>query len=162
MNKRNRLTAAVLLIITAVFGEQALDFVKNVDIIIFQPDTPVVVVVPMDEPSLEYKALVQDIVAVDIAKEDATIIQAFFLELASVVKNDPGFLKTTGQFRDFNVMSGTMNFAGSDLKDKYPALGEDIDQALIDAVGKENVPLDDKKRENLVSALRAVAWGAVQ
>jgi hypothetical protein len=160
MNKRNRLTAAVLLIITAVFGEQALDFVKNVDIIIFQPDTPVVVVVPVDEPSLEYKTLVQDIVAVDIAKEDATIIQAFFLELASVVKNDPGFLKTTGQFRDFNVMSGAMNFAGSDLKDKY--LGEDIDQALIDAVGKENVPLDDKKRENLVSALRAVAWGAVQ
>ena len=162
MNKRNRLTAAVLLIITAVFGEQALDFVKNVDIIIFQPDTPVVVVVPVDEPSLEYKTLVQDIVAVDIAKEDATIIQAFFLELASVVKNDPGFLKTTGQFRDFNVMSGAMNFAGSDLKDKYTALGEDIDQALIDAIGKENVSLDQTKRQNLVSALRAVAWGATQ
>jgi hypothetical protein len=160
MSKRNRLIAAVLLIVVAVFGEQALDFAKNVDVSIFRPDTSVVVSV--DEPSLEYKALVEDIVAIDIVKEDAIIIQAFFLELASVVENDPGFLKTTGQFRDFNVMSGAMNFAGLDLKDKYPALGEDIDQALTDAVGKENVPLDDKKRENLVSALRAVAWGAVQ
>jgi hypothetical protein len=160
MSKRNRLVAAVVLIVAAIFGEQALDFVKNIDFTIFKPDTPVVV--PVDEPSLEYKALVKDIVAIDIAKEDAAVVQAFFSELASVIESDPGFLKTTGQFRDFNVMAGAMNFAGLDMKDKYPALGEDIDQALIDAIGKENVSLDQTKRQNLVSALRAVAWGVTQ
>lgn len=161
MNKQTRLLAAFVLVIAGLFGENVLDFVKkNVDINVWpKSDTPTVVV---DEPSLQYQDMVQDVVALDIKKEHADVIAPFFYEVASVIETDPGFLKTTGQFRDFNVMAGQLQFAGTEIKGAYPQLGEKVDTAIIAAIGRENVSLTDEKRSSLVSILKAIAWSIHQ
>ena len=83
----------------ALFGENIVQFVKdNVEII----NTPSV---GLDEPSLEYKTLVEDIVAIDISNSDARHMSDFFSQLSDVVWLDPGFIKTTGVFREFNIKS---------------------------------------------------------
>lgn len=159
MTKQTRLLAAFVLVISGLFGEDILDFVKNnVDVNIWptKPDTPVVVV---DDPSLQYQDMVSNVVAIDIKGEHADVIAPFFAEVASVIETDPGFLKTTGQFRDFNVMAGQLNFAGTEIKGAYPTLGQSIDEAIIAAIGRENTSLTDEKRGNLVNILEAISWG---
>jgi len=155
MNKKTRLIAAVALVIAGLFGEPIFDYVKSVNI--GGPDKPVVVVV--DEPSLQYQDMVKPIVDIEIKKEHAALIAPFFAEVASVIETDPGFLKSTGQFRDFNTMSGQLHFGGMDMKGEYPKLGELVDAAIISAIGKKNEPLDGDKRKSLVSILRAISWG---
>lgn len=157
MSKTTRMILAALLCLTAFFGESILDFVKNnVEIV---DDTPVVNVV---EPSMAYKELVKDIVNMDIEKSDAKKISDFFSELASVVSDDPGFIMTTGQFREFNMMAGGLNFAGIELKDKYSNLGEEIDEAIINSIGVKDQELSTSKRSELVKCLNAIAWAVHQ
>ncbi len=156
MSKYLKLSVAVLLVVGALFGEPIVEFLKdNVEII----NTPSVNV---DEPSLEYRTLVQDIVAIDISNSDARHISDFFSQLSDVVWLDPGFIKTTGVFREFNIKAGGLNFAGLELKNKYPSLGEEIDEVIINSIGKEDVELTTEKRKNLRDCLNAVAWGVHQ
>jgi|15BtaG_2_1085339.scaffolds.fasta_scaffold00126_31 hypothetical protein len=158
MNKKTRLIAAFILVLTGLFGEQLVQWAKdNVD---FTPNTPDVVVV--DEPSDLYQKMVKNVVDIDISKEHSSVLRPFFVEMASVIETDPGFLKSTGQFREFNIMAGAMNFAGQDIKGIYPDLGEAIDKAVISAIGKENIPLDGDRRERLVKILTAISWGTSQ
>lgn len=157
MNKNARLLAAFVLCLTGLFGEQALDAVKNIDI--GGPDEPDVVIV---EPAQKYKDMVQPLVAIDFSDEHSDAISGYFNEVASVLENDPGFVKNTGQFREYNVMAGQLHFTGSGLKDVYPNLGKMVDDALIKAIGKENSQLTQEKRDSLVAVLRAVAWSVKQ
>lgn len=158
MSSKTRLFIAMVLCIVGLFGEPIFEKLKNIDI-----PTPNVVVPDesVDEPSLEYKTLVQDIVDVDIDRADASLMKQFFLELASVIENDSQFIKTTGQFRTFNITAGGLNF-NNKLKNKYPTLGEHIDEAIIASIGKEDVSMDSRKRQNLVDCLKAVAWGVAK
>lgn len=157
MSKTTRLILATLLCFTAFFGESLLDFVKNnVEII---DDTPVVNVA---EPSMSYKEVVKNIVSIDIEKSDAKQISDFFAELASVVDYDPGFIMTTGDFRQFNMTAGGLNFAGLELKNKYPNLGEEIDKAIGNSVGVQDQELSPAKRTELVKCLNAIAWAVYQ
>ena len=156
MSKFIKLALALALTVAALFGEQIIEIVKNNVEIINTPS------VNVDEPALEYKTLVESIVNMDIKDEDARQMSDFFLELSNVVWTDPGFIESTGQFRDFNVKSGGLNFAGLELKDKYPQLGEKIDKAIIDTVGVEDSELTEKKRKDLCDCLNAVAWGVHQ
>lgn len=156
MSNMIKLGLALILTVAALFGEQIVEVIKsNVEIV----NTPSV---DVDEPALEYKTLVESIVNMDIKDEDARQMSDFFLELSNVVWTDPGFIESTGQFRDFNVKSGGLNFAGLELKDKYPQLGEKIDKAIIDTVGVEDSELTEKKRKDLCDCLNAVAWGVHQ
>ena len=156
MSKTVKLIFAMLLTVAALFGEQIVDIIKNnVEII----NTPAVIV---DEPTLEYKTLVQNIVAMNVEKKDAIQISEFFLEVADVVESDPGFLDSTGKFREFNIKSGGLNFAGLELKDKYPNLGEEIDTAVVNTIGLEDSALTGEKRKDLCDCLNAIAWGVHQ
>ena len=157
MSKTTRIILAAFLCFTAFFGESILDFVKNnVEII---DDTPVVNVV---EPSMAYKEVVKNIVSMNIEKSDAKQISDFFAELASVVDYDPGFIITTGDFREFNMTAGGLNFAGIELKNKYPNLGEEIDKAISNSVGVQDQKLTQDKRSELVKCLNAIAWAVYQ
>jgi len=151
-----RLILACLLTVAALFGEQVVEIIKNNVEIINTPS------VNVDEPSLEYRTLVQKIIAVNIEKEDAKQISDFFLEVADVVNSDPGFLASTGKFREFNIKSGGLNFAGLELKDKYPNLGEEIDSAITNTIGLEDQELTSEKRKDLRDCLNAIAWGVHQ
>jgi len=116
MSNYLKLLLAAALVVGALFGENIVQFVKdNVEII----NTPSV---GLDEPSLEYKTLVEDIVAIDISNSDARHMSDFFSQLSDVVWLDPGFIKTTGVFREFNIKAGGLNFSGLELKNKYPSL----------------------------------------
>lgn len=156
MSKTVKLILAMLLTVAALFGEQIVDIIKNNVEIINTPS------VNVDEPTLEYKTLVQNIVAMNVEKKDAIQISEFFLEVADVVESDPGFLDSTGKFREFNIKSGGLNFAGLELKDKYPNLGEEIDTAVVNTIGLEDSALTGEKRKDLCDCLNAIAWGVHQ
>jgi hypothetical protein len=158
MNKNVQFLLAIVLVVAGLFGKQALELLNSVDVVLPNP-VPVVVV---DEPTDTYKNMVKDIVSIDIKKDHAKLISDFFLEVASVIEDDPGFLKTTEQFRNFNTMAGQLNFSGTDMKGLYPNLGQKIDDAFMMAVGKENSKLEGEKRAGLVSVLKAIAWGVNQ
>ena len=137
--------------------EQIIDWVKNnIEIVDNTPSVDVV------EPSLAYKEVVKEIVALNIENKDAKQISDFFSELADVVDADPGFIRTTGNFREFNMTAGGLNFAGLELKDKYPSLGLSIDGVIIKSIGSEDQTLTDAKRSELVKCLDAVAWAVHQ
>lgn len=150
MSDSLRIILALCLVVGALFGEQLADVVKNNVEIVNDP------VVSVDEPSLEYKELVRPITNIDISSEDAKMLSAFYLELADVIKKDDSVVNSTGEFRNFNMMAGMLHFNTS-LKDKYDTLGEDIDMAIVETIGKQSVSLEDK-REELVSVLEAIAW----
>ena len=78
--------------------------------------------------------------------------------MSQIIQHEPKLIKTTGQFREFNIIAGGLNFAGLEMKNKYPDLGEAIDSIIMDSIGKEDVPLDDKRREVLYNVLHAIAW----
>jgi len=151
---------AVTFIVLGLVGEPLFDKVvklvkDNVDIV---GPSPVVV----DEPSDSQKRMVKSVVDVEISKEHAGLMAPFFIEVANVIETDPGFLTTTGQFREFNIMAGAMNFAGQEIKGVYPNLGASIDEALLAAIGKENAPLSGDRRARLIDILRAISWGVSQ
>jgi len=156
MSNTLKLILAGILVVASLFGERVFELVKTIGV----DNTPAVINIV--EPSISYKNVVKEIVVVDIEKKDAKQISDFFSELASVVENDLVLIKTTKNFRDFNSLAGGLNFAGLELKDKYPSLGEHIDQSIVDSIGKENNPLSQEKRSNLVECLRAVAWAVHQ
>ena len=141
MSEKLRLILAGVLVFVGLFGQQIFSFVKeNVEIVNIPS-------VEKEEPNLTYKTLVQDITDLDIEPQDARQLGDFFSELADVVKTDPGFIKTTGVFRDFNVRAGGLNFAGLEIKNKYPSLGQEIDGAIMDTLGDQDVSLTDEKKE---------------
>jgi len=155
MNDTTRIVLALVLVVAALFGEKAIEFVKNNVEIVNEPTVMVV------EPSMENKELVKPIVDLDIAEDDAKLITAFYLELADVVSDDNSVIKTTEQFRNFNGMAGLLHF-NSDLKGKYDSLGSDIDSAIVNAIGKQSTSIDEDKREDLSQILEAVAWSVNQ
>ena len=104
MSKVIRLILALVLVGAAFFGEQIVSIIKNNVEIVNTPS------VNIPEPSLEYRTLVEDIVSLDIAREDAKQISDFFIEVSGIVWHDPGFIETTGVFREVNVTSGGLHF----------------------------------------------------
>lgn len=152
MQSNLRVVAAIALVTVGLFGEAAYD--KAAKLIVGEgPDA---------FNNEDYDGLVNSIVEIDIEEDDAEMISDFFSELASVVKEDTQFLKNTGQFREFNMIAGGLNFAGEGVKDKYPTLGEEIDNAILSAIGNKNVTMDEDKREDLVFVLEAISWGVKQ
>ena len=152
MSKKLRLILAAVLLVIGLFGEGILSFIKDNVEIVNIPSTNI------DTPTAKYKTLVQPITDIDIEKQDAKEMSDFFSELSSVVDTDPGFVKTTGVFREFNIRAGGLNFSGLKLKDKYPSLGEEIDKAIVSTIGKEDSVLTDSKRKELCNCLNAIAW----
>jgi len=155
MSDNIRLTLALVLVVVGLFGEKVVNWAKdNVEIV----DGTVYTIT---EPSLENKELVKPISETDIELKDAELISAFYLELADVIDKDDTIIDSTEQFRNLNTFAGVLHFNTS-LLGKYDSLGENIDSAIVNAIGKENVKLDENKRQDLVDVLNAIAWSATQ
>ena len=76
MSENVRLTLAIIVLLVGLFGEKAVQFVKdNVEIV----DG---VTYSVSEPSIEYKELVKPITEIEISKEDSELISSFYLELS--------------------------------------------------------------------------------
>lgn len=155
MSDNTRLTLAIALVIIGLFGEKVAQLVKdNVEIV----DETVSLV---DEPSLENKELVKPITEIDIEPQDSKLISSFYLELSDVINKDDSIIQYTEQFRNLNTFAGVLHFNTS-LLGKYENLGEKIDSAIANAIGKQNVAMDEDKREDLVEILNAVAWSVTK
>ena len=115
----------------------------------------------VDEPSDALKedvAGISDLVVGDDADDDKIRLAQFYAQLSHIVRNEPGFLKTTGQFREYNSTAGQINYAGLSLKGKYSGLGQAIDEAIVGQIGLENIELDVDRRDDLAKILAAVSW----
>ena len=141
-DKRNAIfgIAIFTLVMISFFGKQIAEILSQIEI-----NPPVVV-----DPDL------------DIPNSDASQIHDFFVQLADVVLHDDGLIATTGQFREFNRVAGGLNFGGLEMKNKYPDLGEEIDDLIMQALGPENSGMDASKRSKLVRTLNAIAWAVTQ
>ena len=127
----------------------------------FTSSTVNVVFEKVDEPSAALKEKfsgISNLVTGDDADDDKVRLAQFYAQLSKIVRNEPGFLKTTGQFRQYNSTAGQINYAGISLKGKYTGLGQTIDQAIADQIGLENVELDVDKRDDLAKILAAISW----
>jgi hypothetical protein len=155
MSDNLRIFLALVVIMVGLFGEKAAEFVRdNVEIV---DET----VYNISEPSLEYKELVKPITEIEISKEDAELISSFYLELSDVIVKDDSIIEYTEQFRNLNTFAGILHF-NSSLLGKYEYLGEKIDTAIAEAIGKQNVSFDEDKRNDLVEVLNAIAWSVTQ
>lgn len=127
----------------------------------FSSSTVNVVFEKVDEPSdvlKEQVAGISDLVVGEDASDDKVRLAQFYAQLSKIVRDEPGFLKTTGQFKDYNSTSGQINYAGLSMKGKYSGLGQAIDQAIANQIGLENVELDVDKRDDLAKILAAISW----
>jgi hypothetical protein len=155
MSNNIKLVLVIALLVGGIWGGQIIEFVKN--------NIPAVVVddtnnTAIPKPNIAYQTLVEPLRQMEIDKKDAVEIRDFFWQLSQMIQHEPGFIKTTAQFREFNMVAGGLNFAGLEMKNKYPDLGEAIDSIIMDSIGKQNVPLDDDKRAKLYKTLHAIAW----
>ena len=155
MSDNVRLFLAFVVMIVGLFGEKVADFVKDNVEIVNEP------VYTITEPSLENKELVKPIIEIEISQQDAELISSFYLELADVIGKDDTIIDSTGQFRNLNTFAGVLHFNTS-LLGKYDSLGESIDAAIADAIGKQSVAMDEKKRDDLIDILSAIAWSVKQ
>ena len=127
----------------------------------FSSSTVNVVFEKVDEPSDVLKEQVtgiSDLVVGEDASDDKVRLAQFYAQLSKIVKDEPGFLKTTGQFKEYNSTAGQINYAGLSMKGKYSGLGQSIDQAIANQIGLENVELDIDKRDDLAKILAAISW----
>lgn len=155
MSENIRLTLAIIVLLVGLFGEKAVQLVKdNVEIVDGVTYT-------VTEPSLENKELVKPITEIDIEPQDSELISSFYLELSDVINKDDSIIQYTEQFRNLNTFAGVLHFNTS-LLGKYENLGEKIDSAIANAIGKQNVAMDEDKREDLVEILNAVAWSVTK
>jgi len=155
MSDNLRIFLALVVIMVGLFGEKAAEFVRdNVEIV---DDTTYTV----SEPSLENRELVKPITEIKIDPKDAELISSFYLELSDVITKDDSIIEYTEQFRNLNTFAGILHFDAA-MRGKYEGLGEKIDSAIANAIGKQNVVMDNDKKEDLSEILSAVAWSVAQ
>ena len=93
-------------------------------------------------------------------RQDKARVAAFYSAMADVVERETSLATTVGGFRELHARSLDRAFKGTDLPGKYPGLDLAIDQKLVAAVGKDDVPLPPAKRQSLIQALKDVATDA--
>jgi len=160
MKDSTKLSIGLLIVALGLFWPRIKELINLPDNN-FGSSTVNVVFEKVDEPSDALKekvAGISDLVTGEDAGDDKVRLAQFYAQLSKIVRNEPGFLKTTGQFRDYNSTAGQINYAGLSMKGKYAGLGQAIDQVIVDQIGLENVELDVDRRDDLAKILAAISW----
>jgi len=160
MKDSTKLSIGLLIVALGLFWPKIKESI-NVPNNNFGSSTVNVVFEKVDEPSDALKekvAGISDLVKGEDAGDDKVRLAQFYAQLSKIVRDEPGFLKTTGQFRDYNSTAGQINYAGLSMKGKYAGLGQAIDQVIVDQIGLENVELDVDRRDDLAKILAAISW----
>lgn len=160
MSDSTKLTLAIILVAAGILWPKVKDSIDLNDPK-FGNSLVNVVFEKVEEPSDAMKenvAGISDLVVGESADVDRIRLAQFYAQLSNVIRNEPGMLKSTEQFRTFNSTSGQINFAGISLKGKYDGLGQAIDEAIANVIGLENVSLDVDRRDDLSKVLAAISW----
>jgi len=178
MQKANyNILLGIGIVIIALFLPKILDSVKNIDTDPSVPIAPVIPQVPCElsnnselinidfepvkEPSAEMKVLTADIplsVTGEDANWDKVRLAQFYAQLSSIIMNEPGFIRTTGDFRDYYMQTGQINFAGNSLKGKYADLGKVVDDIIVKSIGKQSKEFDNDTRNKVSNIFAAISW----
>jgi len=135
------------------------------------PDPPVPVPVPepdinVDTPTAYFQNLVKDIPSIVVgsnAKIDSKELAKFYLDMASVIGRDTSVVKTTEHIRTLNINAGKLMFQQSGIQGRYANLNTTVDNVITQSLGGlENVALTVDKRNSVVKAFEALAWGFLQ
>jgi hypothetical protein len=116
---------------------------------------PAVVVPAVPVPSAELQGIVGPVKA-EAAKLPAAERAAFaryFADFAAVLLPDLE-IKSAGAVRQAIEESTKRSFGG----DKYPAFNVAAEKAVMDALGADNVSLDEAKRKRLIQVFEALSW----
>ena len=160
MKDSTKLSIGLLIVALGLFWPKIKESIKLPDDN-FTSSTVNVVFEKVDEPSDALKEKVtgiSELVVGDDADDDKIRLAQFYAQLSKIVRNEPGFLKTTGEFKQYNSTAGQINYAGISLKGKYAGLGQAIDQAIVDQIGLESIELDIDRRDDLAKILAAISW----
>jgi len=111
------------------------------------------VVSPVKAPSAEMQALVTPIIA--ISDPDLVL---FYQDFADIIERDSEIIKTTGTIQTANSRAGQLMFQNTGMKGKYPGLAENVDAAIIGAIGKQNIALTTDLRAKAVEVFEAISW----
>ena len=162
MTDSTKLSIGLLIVALGLFWPKIKEGVlNNLPDDSFGSSTVNVVFEKVDEPSDALKedvAGISDLVVGDDADDDKIRLAQFYAQLSHIVRNEPGFIQTTGQFREYNSTAGQINYAGLSLKGKYSGLGQAIDEAIVGQIGLENIELDVDRRDDLAKILAAISW----
>ena len=162
MKDSTKLSIGLLIVALGLFWPKIKEGVlNNLPDDTFGSSTVNVVFEKVDEPSDALKedvAGISDLVVGDDADDDKIRLAQFYAQLSHVVRKEPGFIQTTGQFREYNSTAGQINYAGLSLKGKYSGLGQAIDEAIVGQIGLENIELDVDRRDDLAKILAAISW----
>lgn len=109
-------------------------------------------------PPIELKTLVMPLRGVVTDKKDALKAANFFLEFADVIDRDRDVITTTEMIREGFIRAEKLMLQRTAMVGKYPGLGAAKDNVLKEAIGLENVTLDDDKRRKAVETFKAIAW----
>jgi hypothetical protein len=157
--KNNILLAlGALLVCFSLFGQYFdTDFLKP-----GLPDTTSYVIdAPADTGLLEKAKIVTETIQNSedtTTRSDCLRLSALYADMAILLELDKDDLviKDTASIREANSLSGKM--LRLNIKDKYPGLAEDAKDLLSEALGDEDVTLDDDLRAKAVDAFRALSW----
>lgn len=110
---------------------------------------------PGDVPSAEMQELVKFVVPI----ED-NLLSQFYGDFADVIARDSEIIKSTDSIRTANMRAGQLMFQKTDMKGKYPGLADNVDAAIIGAIGKQNIALTPELRQRAVDVFKALSWAA--
>lgn len=114
----------------------------------------------VDEPTQEFKNMasgVGDLIVGDDSELDSMIISQFYSQLSKIIRNSEN-LQTTKQFREYYITSGSLNFGGMSMNDKYEGLGKKVDDVIVSAIGKESTKFTQESKQRLADVLAAISW----
>jgi hypothetical protein len=129
------------------------------------PDPDPKPTIEVDTPSAVLQLLVKGITPLltgDKAKEDGVELAKFYLDMANVIERDSTVIKTTTHIRTLNVNAGQLMFQKTGIQGRYTGLSQEIDNVFVAVLTKDNTELTPAKRQELVQALKAIAWACLQ
>ena len=89
---------------------------------------------------------------------DCLKLSLLYADLATLIEldNEDMVIKDTASIRQANSLAGKM--LRLNIKNKYPGLAEAARELLTEAIGEDDVSLDDEMRENSANAFRALSY----
>lgn len=118
-----------------------------------EPTPEPIPVVVVDGPSDEMKRIVA---AIEPTSEPE--LAEFYNDFADVIERDSDVIKTTGHIRECHIRSGKLTFQKTGIDARTPGLGDKVDAAIAEAIGKQNVTLTPELRARAVQIMKALAW----
>jgi hypothetical protein len=105
---------------------------------------------PDVQVSVEFEELVKPIVPISEPK-----LAAFYYDFAELLERDVDskIIDTTSNFRKVHMNAGVLAFQKTGLKGKHPGLSEDVDTAIIGAIGIKDGPLNRKAAIDILKAI---------